>query len=751
MDKKKFRFGKKSEDPKEELPASEEMPEAENAEDMPAPEEPSEETVEAPSESEPTEEAEVSGEVPEEPEPEPELEPELELDLESIIEEFRDADISVDEDAEEASQPDISSQQDEPETFQEPEAPEVPEESTPAMGDTVRMDFSAIRTGSYRGAQPITEDEPTQTIPTIREDAAEPFSEQWEPEYDEPMGEYVPPQPILVHPQSRLREFKKKLVNGPERRYYQLSELGTGKVQALIFLTFLITLICAGSTVLYFLNMVEAARMKLLIFGQILAMFLCALMGSFQLIEGLADLIRGRFSLNTLLIFSFILCCADGFMCLQTQARVPCCAAFTLQVLLSLLDTVYRRRTEMSQMDTLRKASNLTAVRTATEKVDGKTVLIRDEGQVEDFMHNYAVRSLPEKIRSWYAFGALIASLGVGITGWIMHNFSTGLLVAAVSLLAAVPASFFICLSRPADILEKRFRKLGTLLCGWKGIRNAKGTVVFPVSHSDLFPVGTVKMNGVKFFGSRDPDEIVAYGSALILCDQNGLAPLFEQVLESRNCHHLSVQNVERYNGGIGGEVRGEPVLVGTLSFLRDMGVEIPEGLKVSNAVCVAVDSVLCGLFAISYDRTRSVTSGVHTLCAYRRIKATVSDGDFLICPGFLRAKFGINPKRVTVADSELRDTIDGLEPDRENTAIVLSTRGDLPSLAYGVTGARALRSASFLGLIVHMAGGIIGIGIMLTLTILGATALLTPLNVILYQLIWSIPGYLLTEWTRLI
>ena len=45
----------------------------------------------------------------------------------------------------------------------------------------------------------------------------------------------------------------------------------------------------------------------------------------------------------------------------------------------------------------------------------------------------------------------------------------------------------------------------------------------------------------------------------------------------------------------------------------------------------------------------------------------------------------------------------------------------------------------------------LIGIGIMLTLTLIGATHLLTPLNVILYQLVWSIPGILMTEWTRLI
>jgi len=666
------------------------------------------------------------------PSPEPEdlpvEKPELEnLDLEAIIREFR-----------------------EPNQEQPPEVPAEtaePEEPAALTGDTIRMDLSNLPKSVYRGAAPI-EDEPLEPIPV--QEKAEPFSDQWEPEYEQPMGEYIPPQPIVFQPQSRYRELKKKLVAGPERIYYKLSEKGTGKLQALLFFSMMVALICIGSTVLDHLNMVSQNREKLMIFGQLLCMLLSALLGSYQLIEGLSDLIHGRFSLNTLLIFSFILCCADGLMCLQ-ELRVPCCAAFSFQIVFSLFDTLYRRRTELSQMDILCKATDLTSVRPATEMLDNKKVLVRDNGQVEDFMDNYKVPSTPSKIRSWYAIFALIAALGVGITGIVLQGLSFGLHVAAITLLAATPASFFICLSRPADVLQKRFHKLGTLLCGWKGICGAKGHLAFCVTHKDLFPLGTVKMNGVKFFGTRDPDEVVAYGTALILADENGLAPLFEQVLESRNCHHLTPQNVQLYSGGIGGEVRGEPVLVGNLSFLKEMNVEIPEGLRVSQAVCVAIDGILCGLFAVSYEKSRRAASGLLTLCSYRKIKAIISDGDFLLTPAFLRAKFGINPKRANVADAELRSALSKMEPDQEKTAVVLSTQHDLASLAYGITGAQALHSASIFGLVIHMTGGIIGIAIMLTLTILGATHLLSPMNVVLYQLIWSIPGILLTEWSRLI
>ena len=107
---------------------------------------------------------------------------------------------------------------------------------------------------------------------TIRQAAeqVEPYSEKWEPEYDQPIGEYVPPQPIVFRPRSRLRELKRKLVAGPEKRYYELAELGLGRLQAAIFLCFIIVLLSGGALLLHGLDMVRADRMRLMVFGQVL-------------------------------------------------------------------------------------------------------------------------------------------------------------------------------------------------------------------------------------------------------------------------------------------------------------------------------------------------------------------------------------------------------------------------------------------------------------------------------------------------
>jgi hypothetical protein len=88
-------------------------------------------------------------------------------------------------------------------------------------------------------------------------------------------------------------------------------------------------------------------------------------------------------------------------------------------------------------------------------------------------------------------------------------------------------------------------------------------------------------------------------------------------------------------------------------------------------------------------------------------------------------------------------------KPEEGTPALALTTKDGLASIAYAVTGARALRTASKAGVAVHMLGGIAGLVIILLLSIVGAQHLLTPANVLLYELIWMIPGLLITEWTR--
>ena len=145
-----------------------------------------------------------------------------ELELEDILKEFG-----------EPEQPENDADDDVLLWEDEPERGTVP--AQPVTQDTVRLDDitrvikqepkASDETIRFTPVTAVEEEEPPYII-LPPEPKTEPYSENWEPEYEQPISDYVPLEPIQFKPRSRMLELKKKLVEGPEKRYYEILEKG---------------------------------------------------------------------------------------------------------------------------------------------------------------------------------------------------------------------------------------------------------------------------------------------------------------------------------------------------------------------------------------------------------------------------------------------------------------------------------------------------------------------------------------------
>ena len=555
-----------------------------------------------------------------------------------------------------------------------------------------------------------------------------------------------PPKPILFR--SKLGELKRKLVAGPEKRYYDLTEIGLGRVQIAIFLSLLVVVFCAGSTLLYATGAVMANRLRLMIFSQILAMMVSALLGCYLLMDGIVDLFTGKFSLNSMIFLTLAACAADAVFCLR-ELRVPCCAAFSLEMAFALWNRSMRRGTEMGQMDTLRKAVRLDALVKMQNYYGEVPGILRTEGKLEDFMDNYSKPTTPEKVLNIYALISVLLCAGIAVLAGIRHGLSLAVQVFSTSMLVAVPASAFVSQSRPAAILERRLHMVGTVICGWQGVRTLCGKASFPLTDRDLFPLGSVKLNGVKFLGDMEPDAVIAAAAALMKANGGSLEPVLTQLLKSRNGFVYVPAEVQILPAGISGIVKDRSCILGLKECLEEQGIEIPETTLVNQAIYFAADGELQAVFALNYARTKASAGGLVTLNGYRKIRPMVLANNFMVNAPLIREKFGIKPKRYDFPDRELRADLASLQPDEALVGAALTTQQNLSSAAYAVSGACVLRTASLMGMWLHLVAGVVGLLIMAALAYLGDMQLLSPFNVLLYQLVWLIPGLLFTEWTR--
>ena len=652
----------------------------------------------------------------------------------------------------------------EPESSETPEdAPEMaagPEESVESVGEsdeTFAQELSQLLGDldePAAGEQPLSE---TKVFTISEEVSGSSASEEpdlggetirFESTQEAPKSEEPPAQePIPIR--ENLRELKRKLIAGPEKRYYELSDQGVFKLQIAIVLNLLIVAFCVGTTTMFSMDMVPENRLRFVIFTQVLAMLLSALLGCHQILDGLGELFHGRFTINTFLTITLIACCIDACNCLQ-ELRVPCCSGFALQMTFALFARYHRRSTEISQLDTLRKATRLRGIVKEADYLDGKPAFLRGEGDVDDFTSTYTKAGTPEKIQSVYCLLSLAVCIGLAVLAGMKYNMSLAFQVFSISLFAAVPASFFVALTRPTAILERRLHMVGSVFCGWQGVSGLQGKACFPLTDEDLFPVGSTKLNGVKFYGDREPEQILSYASSLISEAGGGLVPLFRNMLKNRGGSEYPVSESRDYGvGGVGGIIRGEAVLLGSLDFLQSMDVEIPHGTTVAQAVYMAVNGELCAVVAISYAKMRSTSAGLTSLSGYRKLQSVMLTKDFMLTGEFLHSKFSINTRRMIFPDRETREILSQRQPSPDDKVLALSTRDELVSLVYPVTGANALKHACNLGLVIHILGGVVGMLIMFALAFQGSVEILTPTRVLLYQLVWMVPGLLVTEWAR--
>ena len=640
----------------------------------------------------------------------------------------------------------------------EPEEPEPPlPEAEPATESVIpestsqmplSSDATAVFTpiGSEEAEEIFEEDIPP--APITQKEEAEPFSDDWEPEYEEPMGEFKPKGPILFPEKSRLRQLRQKLVAGPERRYQALSEAGIGQLQMGILLNFLLAAISIAITVAASLGMLDIARLRAVVFCQLLLAMLAALVGCYRLLDGISNLLRGRFTLDAALFVTFLACIADGLLCLSTQ-QLSASSLFCLQVLMAQWSAYQRRNTEMSQMDTLRKASELTALVRIDAVFEDRAGYTTIDGEPEDFLDHYHKPSIPETILSVYTVLSLLTSFGLATATYMLQGLNGAIAVFMAAQLVALPFSAFVSMSRPSAILQRRLHRLGAVLCGWHGVRTVPARSVYPLRHEDLLPDGAIKMNNVKFLGNVDPGRVVSYTTALLTAEESGLVSVFRLMPRSRGSASHTVEDFAQEHGGISGLVDGYRLLVGTSDCMEGHGIAVPAESKESLAIYTAVDNQLCGIFSISCQRSKSTLAGIRPICGDRHFKVVLATCNFLLTPKFLHNQLSLNVRRITFPTRQQRLDITHAVVEEHTPVIALMTKSGLAPKAYALTGARALQRAIRWGAIIHILGGAIGLIAVGVLALNGGMSLLNPTNLLLYSSIWSLPGLLITEHTR--
>ena len=468
-------------------------------------------------------------------------------------------------------------------------------------------------------------------------------------------------------------------------------------------------------------------------------LLLIAMVLSYQTLwQGVKDILRLQGSLYTLGLLSAMICLACDI--LYEQA---CSAPLVITQLFFLHCGLHNRTVAAYYTErTVQSFASPMGVCNCPQLLENGDSLRRDVGNLDNFRKNLQKRNLPQHILCLYS---MILLPLLPLLSWLLadHSGLPFLRVWLLLLLGAVPCGGVLAFSRPFAALAKRLSRYGGALCGWHGAQIFGGKHTVILRDGDLFPKANITSNGMKLYSSYPASRIISYALAALETADSPLVELFETLLREQYGKRSHVTEYRCYDhGGIGVEISGDIVLVGSLSFMRSMGVHMASGARVRQAVYISVNGELAGVFAIKYKPSASTRAGLHDILANRNFSVVLATRDFLITPELIAAKYTLPTDTIIFPDytERLRLSETNAEEAMEQGALI--ARDTFGALAVTAAAGRTLKNASLTALALALAAGILGLVVCILLIAWNAVAVASPLRIVCYQLLWVFAGY---------
>ena len=422
----------------------------------------------------------------------------------------------------------------------------------------------------------------------------------------------------------------------------------------------------------------------------------------------------------------------DTALCLlpqRTDIPTPFHAFAVLSLFAALRGQLHRARGEY---DTVRVAAMgeppymVTVTALGASKSRGETAGFSGCLQHED--HNSRTQRvlLPIILTASLVF-AVLATVNCASPWLFAWNFSAILCGAGVLALPLVYAY-------PLRKLARRLAKSGGAVAGFAGADEIHASNCVILTDSDLFPPGTVTLNGLKVYG-EESGKVISYAATMAHASNCGLSRLFDNLLLSDGGHLQPLDELNFYEeGGISGMICGETVLFGTLTFFRKKRITLPKDIKLQTGVYLAVDGALVAVFAVKYMPAENVDWAIHALHR-SHITPVLAVRDGNITPALLKRKFGTDARAVF---------------PRLSTRLALSERGGgrpfallyregLMPYAEVVLGSKRLCRAVRIGDRLAFLGSIAGTLLSFYLAFVGAYSALTPPMMLAFSALWTL------------
>lgn len=478
---------------------------------------------------------------------------------------------------------------------------------------------------------------------------------------------------------------------------------------------------------------------------QVLAM----LLGVDEFLKSLVRPFRGRLGMELMVALANIAVLADALTIPGLRVdRQPFCAPAVLGLWCVMYGSLQERKGQRLCCRTAASASEPYLVTRDEGKWNNRDTYAKWSGPLSGFGSQVQSSDGARRIYRLLVPVVLVASVLFALLSSVGRERPRDLLWCLATILTAAGSlSATLCFGLPWRKISARLAKSGAALAGWQGVTNTTGSCNLLLTDIDLFPIGSVSLNGVKIFGDFPIEKVVAVTATVIRDSGSGLEKVFHDLLRSQGAIYRRGEALTPFEGGGLSEIiRGEQVLVGSAAFMTLMDVALPPGLKVKNAVFCAINGDLAGIFALNYHLPGTVAPAIDSLI-HNRITPVLATRDFNLIPSMLRQRFKLPAEKLEFPPVNRRHELSEPEQEHSETLAAILCREGLGPYAEAVVGGRRLRTAVRQSAVLSCLGSVVGALLAFYLTAVAAYNSLTPLNLTLFLFMWLVPTPLIAGW----
>ena len=360
--------------------------------------------------------------------------------------------------------------------------------------------------------------------------------------------------------------------------------------------------------------------------------------------------------------------------------------------------------------------------------------------------HSYA--SDPgEHVSQVLAPAGFLGSLALCITAAVLTKDASAALTAfTASACLCVPFGGALSVSLPLARLNRLAARCGGMTVGWDAVERFAGTDAVLVDAQDLFPRGTVVLNGIQTFAGQRIDEAILDATALTGAVGGTLSDLFSQIVKTRGEVLPKVERPAYEEGlGISGTVSDRVILVGTGELLRRHGVDAPshdyeEKYRRAGKIPVYLASggVTVAMFLVFYRSDRRRAAEMRRLEA-NGIALLVRTRDPNITPELISDCFGLSRYSVSVLPERLGNVYASLQAHPpERASAVLATKGRVLAMLRLLTACARQKSNITVGVALQTAGAALGFALAAFFTACGGLRQLSATSLLLFEAFWT-------------